>query len=402
LNRNSKPTPNAPAAAAGTSGGDGQGRVLHADLQSECERMMRDLMRINENDLLVGERTDIIRELHALWAQIGVPGEVRPEELQGVRRRFDVLKREVAAERQAALASWPVLEREYRIERERLIGSEELSDQKAVTYLDASFERARARKDAAGEYLHWHDISSLAVDMAQDRHTDRGWSEALVQTLRDREGHAEDWRLHWPPLKFKIAQLAIKNTSQSLTPFVRDRVQRNVQSAIRYQIRKMSMIMIRQGLPEEDVIAWAKSAHAHASKSAAQLAQQTLLVQGAGKVTHLLHVAGKLTIVIDVGASLIEVVAVPLEEKPRLVVMHAARILGGYAGAKTGASLGLRWGARFGPEGELVCGLIGGFAGGFWGAWAARTVAISVVDEVLPPEATYIETIDSSSETRSR
>jgi hypothetical protein len=360
---------------------------------------MQLLLTINSSAALTGERTDLITELSTLWAQIGAPGEKNAAELDGLRAKLRAFEKARAAERALALENWLIIEEEYQIERRRLAGSQERSDRIALEYLDTIYQRAKRRKETAGQYLRFDDISALGAEMAAEKHLQKGWEAALHETIESTpEGKNDKHLKSWPWPQFKAAQLAIESGAK--TPhemsYLRQVMRQQLDSAIRYQIRHAVGTMLELGESKTAADAWARAAHARASQAADQLASKVPLTgHGAHKWTHRLHIAGRLTVYIDIGASLIDIFTSPPKEMPKKSIVQASRIVVGLAGIGPGVRIGARLGRIAGPKGAAVGGFIGGVVGGFVGAWTAKKVAAFITDEIWPPEDTYIDTVQN-------
>jgi hypothetical protein len=347
------------------------------------------LLKLNGAKGLIGERTDLIMELHVLWAQIGAPGEKSDSELAQLRARLRVFEKARAEERDVALQNWKVMEEEYQTERQRLANSQELSDQKALEYLDSSYQMAKDRKATAGRYLRFDDIAFFGFDMANETHVRKGWETALRETIAVTPKENDEALTTWPWPEFKGTQLVIESGAETL-----HKMSDQIDSAIKYQIRRATLTMQELGETKAATDSWAKAAYARARESADELVHKIPLSgQGAHKWAHRLHIAGRLTIVVDVGVSLIDIWASPPKERPKKIFIQASRIAGGVAGVSVGAGVGFRAGRIFGPKGAAAGSFLGGLVGGFVGALTAKKIAASIADELWPPEDTYIDAV---------
>jgi hypothetical protein len=366
-------------------------------LQSEFERLLLELLKLNDLEPVRGERTDLIQEHRGLWAQIGAPGEKSDTELARLRTKLQAFKNARAEDHAVALDTWKVLEEEYQTERARLAASRELSDRKALDYLDASHQRAKKRKDAVGQYLRWYDISDLGDVMTSERHIEKGWEAALRETIDVAPEATDEGSLtSWPWPEFKATQLIIESGAQ--TPHemanLQAAIRRQLGSAIRHQVRQSVITMLELGETQGAATDWARAARARAGEAADELVKKIPLTgHTAHTWSHRLHIAGKITIYVDIGASVIDIWASPPKERPKKIVIHGSRIAGGLAGVAAGARVGAKLGARLGPKGAAVGGFIGGIAGGFIGAWTAKKVTTFIVNEIWPPEDTSVESV---------
>jgi hypothetical protein len=378
-----QPAPNAPPAPAPDPAPTWE--KLHSRFQDAVVHYAK----LNEKDVIRGERVDLLSKLQKMWAELGAPGEATADQLKALSRRLDEFEDDRAEEYMDALESWPVLEEEYKLERARLVASPEVSDWHAAEYLDASHQLAVKRKAAAGDDLRLDDIAVLMHEMASEAYLEKGWQKSLRETIDTAEASGGQLRA-WPWPEFKATQLLVEGAA--LGPH------QAIKSAIRYQVRHAVAVMIEMGESEANARAWADRALKAADEASDHVADRLAKKVGTPKVgshkwAHRLHIAGKLTIAVDVIGSTIDILAAPPKERPKKIIVHASRIAGGLAGAGAGARVGAKLGARFGPVGAAVGGIGGAIAGGFLGAWGAKKIATFFADEIWPPEDTYDEPV---------
>lgn len=366
-------------------------------LQNKFEKLMIVVVTLNDSPLVRGERTDLIRELETMWAEIGAPGEKSDSELARLRNRLTAFEKARAEDRTLALENWKIIEEEYQTERDRLAGSQELSDQKALEYLETDYQLARKRKEAAGRYLRFDDIAFFGAAMANETYSQKGWEAALGEAIATAPTDEDDKPLRtWPWSEFKATQLALESgaTTMHAMSALRQTLRFKLDSAIRYQIRQSLLTMLELGETHRAAEGWARAAYARAGQAADKLVDKVPLSgHGAHKWAHRLHIAGKITIFVDIGVSAIDIWASPPKERPKKIFIQTSRIAGGIAGVKAGARIGARIGSRFGPKGAAVGGFLGGLAGGFVGAFTAKKIAASLAETLWPPEDTYIDTV---------
>ena len=372
-----------------------------AALQTEFEALMKALLRLNSEGPAIGERSHLTTRLQEIWSEIGAPGAKSDAELAKVGAELRAFKRGLAEENKLAQDTWSVLDEEYQLERNRLSASKELSDQKALGYLDASYDRAWKRIVAASNYAQWHDISDLGQVMTGERHIQKGFAASITEAART---GPVDKLTAWPWPSFKAAQLAIEGGAAGLhhAEHLKQHIRKALDSAIRYQIRHGVLTMRQLGESQSAAATWAHEVYKKAGPLADEFVDKMpIRSRTAHKWAGRLHVVGKLTVFVDAGVSLIDVWTAPPAERPKKLVVHASRIAGGLAGVAGGARVGAKLGARLGPKGAFVGGLVGGAVGGFVGAWTAKKVAMFVANKIWPPDDTYFEFAGDSARMRS-
>lgn len=364
-------------------------------LQDELQTLMARLLELNGRGPVIGERTHLLAELHAIGAGIGAPGAMSFIQLADVKQRLMDFEQRLTDENLRTQEDWTVLDEAYRIERQRLSESAADSDRRAIGHLDASYDRAWHRIVVAGDLSQWYDISDLAQVLVTGRHIQAGFAESIDDALEadPTDGPLEGWP--WPA--FKATQLVVEGAAHGVHDMEHAAagIRSAVDSAIRHQIQHGVFTMRQLGESEAAAAKWAADVYRRTGPVADEfVAQMTIGSRTAGKWAGRLHIAGKLTVYVDIGVSVIDIITASPEERPKKIVVHGSRIAGGLAGVSGGAQLGARFGSRLGPKGALVGGLVGGVIGGFIGAWTAKKVAAFVADEIWAPADTYFELVD--------
>jgi uncharacterized membrane protein len=365
---------------------------------------MMQLAELNTNGVVVGERLDLAAQLQAWDAELGIPGERSEDEIADLSRRVDEFEKQRAAEREDVTGWWKELTTAYEEEEQRLGKSKERSDEIASDLLKDSYVRAGERMLVSGRFARADDVTPFAADLYERHHIQKGWERAVNETIATAQksagaGENEDAG-HWPWPTFEIEHHLVHGAHGGFEG-EHEAIEEGLDSAIRHNVDEAVAEMIELGESPDAAKAWAESALDKARGAAEELLEKAgSTAASAGRWAGRLHIAGKLVVAVDIVGSTIDIIASPPKERPKKIVVEAARITGGLAGAEGGASLGGRWGARFGPEGAFVGGFIGAVLGGVAGAWAAESIAEFVADEIWPPEDTYAEVVAAGEPTR--
>ena len=379
-------------------------------LNSEFVKLAEDLVILNNSEPFRGERYDLTEELNALWNQIGAPGEKSDAELASLRAKLRVFEKHRADDRTLALETWATLEEEYQTEHARLTASQELSDRKALEYLDAQYQRTKKRKQAAGDYVRVDDIIYLGTVMATELHLQKGWETALGETVKAApkgkkaasKGKDEEALASWPWPSFEVIHHTIESGEKALHGEPHRKLERvllrELQSANEFQIRQAVNTMLELGETPENAKLWAEKTLAKANETAEDLVNKIPFNSlGVSKWVGRIHIAGKIMVGIDIGLSVIDILASPPKERPKKIISTLARLGGALEGIELGAEAGEylgSFGGEFTPITEPLGGFLGGIAGGIIGSTVGEKGAEFIADEIWPPEETYEEIIE--------
>jgi Domain of unknown function (DUF4157) len=385
-------------------------------LQSEFENLVAIFLNLNQSEALRGERSDLTEELSVLWSQIGGPGEKSGAELASLQAKLRAFEKRRAEDRAVALDTWATLEQEYRTERARLVASQEASDRKALDYLDAQYQRAQRRKQAAGNYVRTDDIIYLGTVMSSERHLQKG-REATGRPAAEGSGDVSLYvgkTMTSEAALRQVYQRSAREISEEALRMIKEGT--SVEDAARWanQARNDLKALIRsRGSPIVRGFAEARNIRKYGNKLGPTF--EELIRQGktpediigsagrastkVNRVATKLKVGGRLLIAIDIAIVTWEVFSAPEGERLRTAVAGAAGIAGaagvGWAGAKGGAAVGLWLG---GPVGAGVGGVIGAIGGALFGGWLGRKAGEEVydlVDDLVNPSS-----LDSDTDAR--
>lgn len=387
----------APAADPAKAAPGEQGSPTFETLSHGLWELEKQLVTLNATAPVAGERLDLSAQIQAWLAELGTPGERSEAQIADLSRRVDEFVKQRAADHDDVAAWWKELTAAYEEEQNRLGKSKERSDVIASDLLRESYTRAGERMLVSGRFAWPADVTPFAADLYGRHHIQKGWQQALNETIATAEksagkGEHEDAG-HWPWPKFEVVHHLVHGGHGGFEE-KKKAIEEGLDSAIRHNVDEAVAEMIELGESPDAAKAWAESALERARVAAEELLEKaSSTAEAAGRWAGRLHIAGKLVVYVDIVGSIIDIIASPPKERPKKVIVQASRIAGGLAGVSAGASLGGRWGLRFGPEGAFVGGFIGGIVGGIAGAWAAESIAEFVADKIWPPDDTYAEVV---------